>query len=121
MAFAPDERTAPQLSATRRTVIFWLLMLALGALLWKMGSWQVGDELKYSDFMQQVDKNNVASAELLMGQYTGRMRGTLRAPAKRYRATVPKRSDPGCDRASEETGCFTHGFEAKDSTTGRNP
>jgi ATP-dependent Zn protease len=94
MAFAPDERTAPQLSATRRTVIFWLLMLALGALLWKMDSWQVGDELNYSDFMQQVDKNNVASAELLMGQRTSRVRGTLREPAKRYSAAVPTEAIP---------------------------
>jgi ATP-dependent Zn protease len=104
MAFAPIVRTAPQLSALWRTIFFGVFMLVLGALLWKMASWQVGDELKYSDFMQQVDKNNVASAELLMGQNTSRVRGTLRAPAKRYSATVPKEVTPDLTERLKKQG-----------------
>jgi len=104
MAFAPSERTASQLSVTRRTVIFWLFMLALGALLWKMDSWQVGEELNYSDFMQQVDKNNAASAELLTGQNTSRVRGTLRAPAKRYSTTIPKEVIPDLTERLKKQG-----------------
>jgi cell division protease FtsH len=94
MAFVPGEHTTPQLSAVWRTIFFGVFMLVLDTLLWEMASWQVGDELNYSDFMQQVDKNNVASAELLMGQRTSRVRGTLREPAKRYSAAVPTEAIP---------------------------
>ena len=104
MAFAPSEHTAPQISATRRTVIFWVFMLVLGALLWKTDSWRVGDELTYSDFMQQVDKNNVASAELFMGQKTSRVRGTLREPATRYSAIVSKEVVPDLDERLKKQG-----------------
>ena len=120
MAFAPSERTPSQLSAVWRTLFFWLFMLLLAVVLWKMSSTRPDsgrrDELNYSDFMQQVDKNNVASAQLLMGQSTSRVRGALREPGKQYSTTVPKEVIPDLTERLRKQGVPVTVSEAKDST-----
>ncbi len=77
-----------------RTVLFWLLMILLAVVLFKM-SFQSKDnptsrELSYSDFMQQVDKNNVAEGKFVMSQNTADFQGRMRNPAEAIRATVPR-------------------------------
>jgi cell division protease FtsH len=77
-----------------RTLFFWLLMILLALVLFKMTSQSNGGgtsrELNYSDFMQQVDKNNVAEGKFFMSQNTARFDGLLRSPAERIRATIPR-------------------------------
>jgi cell division protease FtsH len=77
-----------------RTLLFWFLMILLAFVLFKMTSQSNGGptsrELNYSDFMQQVDKNNVAEGKFVMSQNTADFHGQLRSPAERIRATVPR-------------------------------
>ncbi|MFY9729750.1 MAG: ATP-dependent metallopeptidase FtsH/Yme1/Tma family protein [Candidatus Acidiferrales bacterium] len=77
-----------------RTLLFWVLMILLAFVIFKMTSQSDGGPtsrpLNYSDFMEQVDKNNVAEGKFFMSQNTADFDGQLRSPAERIRATVPK-------------------------------
>jgi cell division protease FtsH len=84
-----------------RTVLFWLMMVALAAVLWKMasndrrsGPSEPSSSISYSDFMAQVDKNNVASIRLLESPATAEVEGQLREPRERFRTTIPKETIP---------------------------
>ena len=84
-----------------RTVLFWLMMVALAAVLWKMANNDKGSapyepwsSISYSDFMAQVDKNNVASVRLLESPATAEVEGQLREPQERFRTTIPKETIP---------------------------
>ena len=77
-----------------RTLLFWLLMILLAFVLFKMSSRSnsvpTSRELNYSDFMKQVDKSNVAEGKFFMSQNTADFHGQLRNPAERIRTTVPR-------------------------------
>ena len=105
MTFVPNQPgrrgAAAGMPAALRTVLFWLLMVALAAVLWKMaerdqpsGPSEPSASISYSDFMAQVDKNNVASVRLLESAATAEVEGRLRDPEERFRTTVPKETIP---------------------------
>jgi ATP-dependent Zn protease len=77
-----------------RTLLFWLLMILLAFVLFKMSSRSnsvpTSRELNYSDFMKQVDKSNVAEGKFFMSQNTADFHGQLRNPTERIRTTVPR-------------------------------
>jgi cell division protease FtsH len=84
------------MSPVTRTVLFWALMVALAAVLWQMTSHSKNsvpdNQISYSDFLQQVDKNNIATAIFALSQNTADVSGNLREPVQDYRTTVPKES-----------------------------
>lgn len=96
MSFAPNPRNATGLPPVARTVLFWALMVALAVVLWQMQSVSNNNtprnQISYSDFLQQLDQNNVATATFALSQDTARVSGNLRSPAQGYRTTVPKES-----------------------------
>jgi len=79
-----------------RTILFWLLMLALAVVLWKMAQQGQGrpsspsSSMSYSDFMAQVEKNNVASIRLVESPSTAEVEGQLRQPPDKFQTTIPK-------------------------------
>jgi len=92
MTFAPGTSRRVGLPRTVRTVVFWTVLL-LAFVLWKMAN--TGDsnrtpeqELNYTEFMQQVDQKNVASAKFYASRATSVIHGTLREPPDRYRVTI---------------------------------
>ncbi len=105
MTFVPNQPgrtgTGAGMPAELRTVLFWLLMVVLAAVLWKMANNGKGSgpsappsSLKYSDFMAQVDKNNVSSLKIVESPATAEVEGQLREPQERFRTTVPKETIP---------------------------
>jgi cell division protease FtsH len=98
MSIAPQDRATPAFRVSVRTFLFWVLMLLLAALLWQTTSSHSGrnasQELSYSDFMQQVDNMNIASAQLVMSQSTARIEGRLRNGVRGYSVTIPKEVIP---------------------------
>jgi ATP-dependent Zn protease len=87
------------MSATTRTILFWLLMVALAVVLWKMadkgpGQGEPSTPMSYSDFMAQVDKSNVSSVRLLESPATAEVEGQLRDSRERFRTTIPKEAIP---------------------------
>jgi len=95
MTFVPGRGGAARGSSAYRTVVFWIMMIALAAVLWQMASrsderQRPASPMSYSDFMKNVDQNNVASAKLFLSQSTAGLQGTLRQPAQSFETTVPK-------------------------------
>lgn len=91
MSFAPQQRS----TSTQRTVLFWVLMIVLAAVLWQMASKSGADRnapptMSYSDFMNEVDHNNIASAKLIESPSTAQVQGKLRQPARDFTVTIPK-------------------------------
>jgi cell division protease FtsH len=95
MTFVPHSRgnTAGLLSPVR-TLLFWVLMVLLAVFLWQMvsknGPSDQGSKLSYSDFMNQVDANNVQTANVGVAQTTADVSGKLRQPEVTYRSTIPR-------------------------------
>jgi hypothetical protein len=46
--------------------------------------------MSYSEFMQQVEKDNIASGKFYMSQNTAEIRGNLRNPSDSFHATIPR-------------------------------
>lgn len=96
MSFAPNPRRGMGMSPVVRTVLFWALMVALASVLWLTSNTPKGRgsgrSISYSDFLQQADKNNIATSTFALSQNTADVSGNLREPAQEYRTTVPKES-----------------------------
>jgi ATP-dependent Zn protease len=78
--------------------LLWLMMIALAAGWWRVRSESPNPlgvtEMSDSDFMSQVDRNNIASAKLLESRSTTQIRGQLRRPVESFTATVQNREVP---------------------------
>ena len=99
MTIVPPQRQRMGPSATVRTVIFWVMMIALAFVLWKMANDNAPAKpapsaMSYSDFMANVDRSNIQSAKLLESPATAEIQGQLREPARSFSVTVPKEVIP---------------------------
>lgn len=99
MTFAPNPPRQGAMSPVVRTLLFGVLMIALAAVLWQMSSKSNGKEtpgasMSYSDFMNQVDKDNIASARLIESRDTAEIRGQLREPPQSFQVAIPKEVIP---------------------------
>lgn len=97
MSFAPNPQSSTGITPVVRMILFWGLMVALAVVLWQMSSTRPRDsdsnqQISYSDFMQDLDKNNIATATFGLSQGTAEVRGALRDPVEGYRTTVPRES-----------------------------
>ncbi|MFY9690457.1 MAG: ATP-dependent metallopeptidase FtsH/Yme1/Tma family protein [Candidatus Acidiferrales bacterium] len=124
MTFAPNPpaRIGTGMSAAVRTILFWFLMLALAVVLWQMSSKQKGAgnnasaaSMTYSDFMAQVDENNVSSVKILESPSTAEVHGQLRQPAASFRVTIPKESIPDVTQRLQKQGASIEVSTAQDS------
>lgn len=98
MSFVPGQRRPLGTFSPVRTILFWFLMVVLAVVLWQMAphhNQRTGrTSIPYSSFMDQVDRNNVASATLYTSPSTTDVQGELRQPAERFETTVPKQAIP---------------------------
>lgn len=108
------------MSTTVRTILFWVLMLALAVVLWQMASRNQGPQtstpataMSYSDFMAQVDKSNVSSIRLLESPATAEVDGQLRDPQERFRTTIPKETIPALTDQLRRQGALVEVSEEK--------
>jgi cell division protease FtsH len=91
----PNSQSRNKLSPFVRTLLFWLIIIAL-AFVWQAtrssmdnGSSQ---QLSYSNFLRQVENHNIATATLVVSQNTAEVHGNLLEPAREYRTSVPRDS-----------------------------
>jgi ATP-dependent Zn protease len=98
MTFAPRPPARAGLASATRMSLFFLMMITLAAVLWlvstKPSSAPGASVLSDSDFLSQVDKNNVASVRLLEARSTTQIQGRLRQPAQNFTATVRNETVP---------------------------
>jgi cell division protease FtsH len=82
-------------NSTVRTILFWLLMILLAVVLWKMASsgGQSAKEIEptYTDFLDQVAKGNVSEVTVYLSQVSAEVQGEYRQPSgQKFRGvTVP--------------------------------
>ncbi len=82
-------------NSTVRTILFWLLMILLAVVLWKMastgGQSSREKELIYTDFLAEVQKGNVSEVTVYLSQISAEVQGDFRDPSgTKFRVTVPQ-------------------------------
>jgi len=81
-------------NSTVKTVLFWVAMILLAVLLWRMASTggQTSREQtpSYTDFQTQVQKGNVSEATIVLSSVSAEVDGEFREPKEKFRVTVPK-------------------------------
>jgi cell division protease FtsH len=97
-------------NSTVRTILFWLLMILLAVVLWKMastgGQTAHEQELTYTDFQTQVQRGNVSDVTIYLGQISAEIQGELREPGgTKFRGvTVPLPNLPDLTKQLEDKG-----------------
>jgi cell division protease FtsH len=81
-------------NSTVKTILFWMAMILLAVLLWRMAS--TGGQTtreqtpSYTDFQDQVQKGNVSEATIMLSAVSAEVDGEFRDPKTKFRVTVPK-------------------------------
>ncbi|HKV28704.1 MAG TPA: ATP-dependent zinc metalloprotease FtsH [Candidatus Acidoferrales bacterium] len=82
------------MNSTVKTILFWMAMILLAVLLWRMastGGQTARDQTpSYTDFQAQVEKGNVSEATIMLSSVSAEVDGELREPKTKFRVTVPK-------------------------------
>jgi 2-C-methyl-D-erythritol 2,4-cyclodiphosphate synthase len=88
------------MNATTRTILFWMFMILLAVLLWRMASTGSSnsrfEELSYNKFMDRLEEGKISEATLLLSQNSAEIEGEYRegATGRRFRLIVPKEATP---------------------------
>ncbi|MDQ1410296.1 MAG: cell division protease FtsH, partial [Acidobacteriaceae bacterium] len=86
-------------SSTAKTILFWISIVFLGVMLWKLvsanGAQAREDEPSYSEFMGKVDANDVKEVTLYLSPNSYELQGEYVRPANhKFHLTVFKESAP---------------------------
>jgi cell division protease FtsH len=91
-------------SSTAKTILFWISIVFLGVMLWKLvsSSGQTAREQtpSYSEFMAKVDAGDVKEVTLYLSPNSYELQGEYARPAnQKFRVTVPKENSPEITKA----------------------
>jgi 2-C-methyl-D-erythritol 2,4-cyclodiphosphate synthase len=86
-------------SSIAKTVLFWISIVFLGIMLWKLvsanGDAARGEELSYGDFLAKVDADNVNKVNLYLSANSYELSGECRQPESRpFHLVIPKEVVP---------------------------
>jgi 2-C-methyl-D-erythritol 2,4-cyclodiphosphate synthase len=86
-------------SSIAKTVLFWISIVFLGIMLWKLvsanGDAARGEELSYGDFLSKVDADNVNKVNLYLSANSYELSGECRQPESRpFHLVIPKEVVP---------------------------
>ncbi len=97
------------MNATARTILFWVFMIFLAVLLWRMAA-NTGQSAKeqtpsYTDFLSQVERGNLqGDVTINVGPVTAEITGEYREPSQKYSVTVDKEVISGLTETLREKG-----------------
>jgi len=95
-------------NSTVKTVLFWLFIIVLGVLLWKMisstGQSASVQEPSYSEFMAQVDRGNIKEVTLYLSPTSYDVEGLTKDSDKKFRVTIFKESTPDLAKELRDKG-----------------
>jgi len=95
-------------SSTAKTILFWMFIVVLCFVLWRMvsssGQSARVEEPSYSEFIGQVDAGNVKEVTLYLSPNSYEIQGELRQPARKFRVTVFKESAPDLTKELRDKG-----------------
>jgi cell division protease FtsH len=86
-------------NSTAKTILFWISIVFLGVMLWKLvsanGQTAREDTPSYSEFMAKVDEGDVKEVTMYLSPNSYEMQGEYVRPANhKFRVTVPKENAP---------------------------
>ena len=96
------------MNSTARSILFWMFILLLAVVLWKMAS--TGgpntrpEEMIYSDFMTQVEQGKILSVIVTVSPVSADVEGDFREPNKKFHLTVTKESLSDLSKLLREKG-----------------
>ncbi len=107
------------MNSTVRTVLFWLLMVVLAAVLWKMAS-QGGpatheDEPTYTNFVNKVESGSVKDVTIQLSANSAEIEGEYRDGSKFKGVTIANSAIPDVTKDLQDKGVLFNYKEPKDS------
>jgi cell division protease FtsH len=107
-------------NSTVRTVLFWLLMIVLAVVLWKMastgGQSAHDDQPSYSDFLAKAGNGNVKNVTIYLSQNSAELKGVYRDATKFSGVTVANTAIPDITKTLTDKGIPFDYKEVKDNT-----
>jgi len=105
-------------SSTAKTILFWISIVFLGIMLWKLvsanGNAARGDQPSYSEFMARVDAGDIKEVTLYPSPKSYELTGEYIGPASRsFHLTVPKEVVPALMGQLREKGVSIKVKEAR--------
>jgi cell division protease FtsH len=103
-------------SSTAKTILFWISIVFLGVMLWKLvsanGSQQREDTPGYSEFMAHVDAGDVKEVTLYLSPNSYEIQGEYLRPANRkFTVTVFKEAAPDLVKELKDKGAVIKGMK----------
>ena len=96
------------MNSTIRIVLFWLVMLVLAVVLWRItqGSSNSARELDLSltDFYSNAERGNIREVTFYLSPISAEAQGELREPSSKFRVTMPKESIPDASKMLRDKG-----------------
>jgi cell division protease FtsH len=90
-------------SSTAKTILFWISIVFLGVMLWRLVSANTQtpreDTPSYSEFMARVDEGDVKEVTMYLSPNSYEMQGEYAKQNKKFRVTVPKENAPEITKA----------------------
>jgi cell division protease FtsH len=91
-------------SSTAKTILFWISIVFLGVMLWKLvssnGQTAREDTPSYSEFMGKVEEHEVKEVTLYLSPNSYELQGEyVHPPNKKFRVTIPKENSPEVTKA----------------------
>jgi cell division protease FtsH len=106
-------------NSTVRTILFWVMMIALAVFLWKMASngsqTTKEDEPQYSNFVAKVDNGNVKDVSILLSPNSAELQGEYRDGSKFRGVTVANTAITDVTKALQDKGVPFNYREVKEA------
>src|SRR5580693_10448893 len=101
-------------SSTAKTILFWISIVFLGVMLWKLvsanGQTAREDEPSYSEFMAHVDAGDVKEVTMYLSPNSYEIQGEYLRPANRkFTGTVFKEAAPDLVKELKDKGAVIKG------------
>ena len=107
------------MNSTVRTVLFWVMMIALAAVLWQMaskgGPTAHEDEPNYTSFINKVDSGNVKDVTVYLSPNSAELQGEYRDNSKFRGVTVANAAIPDVTKTLQDKGVPFNYKEVKEA------
>ncbi len=107
------------MNSTVRTILFWLLMILLAVVLWKMastgGPTAHEDEPSYTNFLAKVQSGNVKDVTIYLSPNSAELQGEYRDSSKFRGVTLANTAIPDVTKAFQDQHVLYNYKEVKDA------
>src|SRR5260370_38318285 len=93
-------------SSTAKTLLFWISIVFLGIMLWKLVSANKSptEVVSYSDFLQMIDDKEVLSSNIYLESNSANIHALLRRSRKHLQTTIATSELPAITAPPNDTG-----------------